>query len=208
MAVPGTLPQRVFLLAYHPGKGRVPWDTNLGAMLRAAALADLYLKGHLTDANGRATTDGPHPCHDYLLEALLEEIAESKPRKWQFWVERRQRVAVTAVRQQLSDGGWVRLEPRRILGLFPTTRVTIRDPRVRKQLLGRVNDALKSPVGRVDPADAALVAIVAAGDLSHVLDRRTRRAHKRRIQELTELTGPIGPALRKSIRDTAAAAAG
>jgi hypothetical protein len=103
----------------------------------------------------------------------------------------------------LSDGGWIRLQPHRILGLFPTTRVTVRDPRVRKELVGRVTGALKQPIDRIDPADAALVAIVAAADLTHVLDRRTRRAYKRRIQELTALSGPIGPALRKAIRDAA-----
>jgi len=208
MAVPGSLSQRIFLLAYDPDKGRVRVGTNLGAMLRAAALADLYLDGHLTDARGRAAVVDRHPCHDPVLEALLEEIAGSRPRKWQSWVDRRQRAAVSATRGLLSDGGWVRLEPRRILGLFPTTRVTIRDPRVRKELLGRINGALKNPVGRVDPADAALVAIVAAGDLKLVLDRRTRRAAKRRIQELTELSGPIGPALHKSIQAAVAASAG
>jgi hypothetical protein len=207
MAVPGSLPQRIYLLAYNPARGRVGLDTNLGAMLRAAALTDLYLSGHLTDSRGRAVVADRHPCPDPVLEALLEEIAGSRPRTWQHWVGRRQRAARNAVRQQLGDGGWVRLEPRRILGLFPAVRVTVRDPRVRKELLGRVGDALKKPVGRVDPADAALVAIVAAGDLRLVLDRKTKRAAKRRIRELTELSGPVGTALRKSVQAAAAAGA-
>jgi len=208
MAVPDSLPQRVFLLAYNPDKGRVGMGTNLGAMLRAAALADLYLRDHLTDAGGRAAVDVRRPCHDPVLEEVVEEIAGSKPRKWQSWVGRRQRAIIGAVRRQLSDGGLVRLEPRRILGLFPTTRVTIRDPRVRKELLGRVNGALRNPIDRVDPADAVLVAIVAAGELTIVLDRKTKRANKRRIQGLTELSGPVGPALHKAIQAAAAAAAG
>ncbi|WP_432971661.1 GOLPH3/VPS74 family protein [Dactylosporangium sp. CA-233914] len=165
MAVPHSLPQRIFLLAYNPDKGRVGLGTYLGAMLRAAALADLYRGGHLTDERGRA--------------------------------------AVRTVRQQLNDGGWVHLQPHRILGLFPTTKVTIRDPRVRKELLDRVNTALHNPIGSIDPADAALVAIIAAGDLKLVLDRKTRRASKQRIQELTKLSGPIGPALHSSIQAAA-----
>ncbi|GIH77245.1 GOLPH3/VPS74 family protein [Planobispora longispora] len=205
MEVPDSLPQRIFLLAYNPDKGRVGVDTNLGAMLRAAALADLYLGGHLTDERGRVAIGVRPSRRDPVLDALLEEIAGSRPRTWQSWIDRRQRAARSAVRRQLGDRGWVRLQPRRILGLFPTTKVTIRDPRVRKELLGRVSAALKKPVGRVDPADAALVAIVAAGDLTLVLDRKTRRANKRRIQELTELSGPVGPALRKSIQAAAAA---
>ncbi|MEO3928837.1 hypothetical protein ABGB07_34015 [Micromonosporaceae bacterium B7E4] len=44
------------------------------------------------------------------------------------------------------------------------------------------------------------MASIAAGDLKLVLDRRTKRASKQRIQELAKLSGPIGPALRKSIQ--------
>ena len=204
MAVPDSLPQRIFVLAYNPDKARVGVGTNLGAMLRAAALADLYLGGHLTDERGRATIKVRHPRRDPVLDALLEEIAGSKPRKWQSWIDRRHRATVRAVRQQLSAGGWVRLQPHKVLGLFPTTKVTIRDPRVRKELLGRVNAALNKPISRVADADAALVAIVAAGELKLVLDRKTRRANKRRIQELTQLSGPIGPALHKSLQDAEA----
>ncbi|GGN32470.1 hypothetical protein FHR83_005803 [Actinoplanes campanulatus] len=200
MAVPGSLPQRVYLLAYDPGKGRVRFTTQLGAMLRAAALADLYGSGHLTDENGRAVVAAGHrPSGDPFLEAVRAEIAAAKPRKWQHWVGRHQGAATRTVRQQLGDGGWARLQPYRILGMFPATRVTPRDPRVRKEILGRVGNALKKPIGRVDAADAALVAVIAAGDLGLVLDRRTRRAHKRRIHELTELSGPVAPALKKSV---------
>jgi hypothetical protein len=209
MAVPDSLPQRIFLLAYNPDKGKVGIGTHLGAMLRAAALTELYLAGHLTDRGGRAAVvDVRRPLGDPVLEALLEEIASSKPRKWQSWVDRGHRAAVGAVRGQLGENGVVRLEPRRILGLFPTVRVTLRDPRLRKRLLGLVRGALKDPIGRVEAADAALVAIVAAGDLTLVLDRKTKRADKRRIEQLTELSGPIGPALRKAVQAAQAAAAG
>lgn len=203
MAVPHSLPQRIFLLAYNPDKGRVGLGTNLGAMLRAAALADLYRGGHLTDERGRAAIDVRHPCHDPVLDALLGEVARSKPHAWQSWIGHRQRAAVRAVRQQLNDGGWVHLEPHKVLGVFPTTKVTIRDPRVRKELLDRVDTALHEPIGSIDPADAALVTIIAAGDLYLVLDRKTQRANKQRIQELTKLSGPIGPALRRSIQAAA-----
>ncbi|GIJ50218.1 hypothetical protein Val02_71040 [Virgisporangium aliadipatigenens] len=203
MAVPQSLPQRVFVLAYNPAKGRLGLDTHLGAMLRAAALADLHRGGLIADERGRVVVGARRPCPDPVLVAVLEEIAGSKPRAWQSWVYHGQRAARAAVRRQLGDDGWARLEPRRILGLFPTVRVTLRDPRVRKELLGRVDAALKKPIGRVDPADAALAAIVAAGDLTLVLDRGTRRVHKRRIQELTALSGPAVPALRAAVEAAA-----
>lgn len=208
MAVPGSLPQRIFMLAHDPDKGRPRIGTHLGAILRAAALADLYLKGHLTDERGRVALAGQRPCADPYLNALLEEISASRPRKWQSWVDRRQRAAVTTVRTQLGEGGWARLEPHRVLGIFPATKVTLRDHRVRKELLGRVKAALKEPVGRVEPADAALAALAAAGQLNVVIDRATRRAAKRRIAELTVLSGPAGTALRKSIDASNSSAAG
>lgn len=203
MAVPHSLPQRIFLLAYNPDKGKVGLGTNLGAMLRAAALADLYRSGHLTDERGRAAIDVRHPRLDPVLDALLEEIAGHRPHTWQSWIGRGQRAAVRAVRRQLDDDGWVHLQPHKILGLFPTTEVTIRDPRVREELLGRVDTALHEPIDGIDPADAALVAIIAAADLKLVLDRKTARANKRRIKELAELSGPVGPALRKWIQAAA-----
>ncbi|MEV4278882.1 GOLPH3/VPS74 family protein [Actinoplanes xinjiangensis] len=206
MTVPGSLPQWILLLAHDPAKGRVRVGTNLGAMVRAAALADLYLSGHLTDTNGRATVGTRRPCADPVLSTLLDDIAGSRPRKWQSWVDRRQHATVVAVRRQLADDGWVRLEPYRMLGIIPRTRVTLRDPRVRKELLGRVRSALKDPISRVEPADAALVTVVVAGGLGLVLDRRARRDARRRIQELADISGPIGPALRKSIEASAAAA--
>ncbi|OJF11974.1 GOLPH3/VPS74 family protein [Couchioplanes caeruleus] len=203
MALPSSLPQRIYLLAYNPAKGKVGIGTELGAMLRAGALADLYIKGQLTDVRGRAAINDQHPCSDSVLAGLLEEIAGSKPRKWQYWIGKRQRTTVGAVRQQLEDGGWARCQRYRILGLFPATKVTLRDPRVRKELMSRVNGAFRTPAGRVDPADAALVTIVAAAELNLVVDRKTRRDNKRRIQELSETTGPIGPALHKSIQAAA-----
>lgn len=202
MAVPDSLPQRVFLLAYDPGKERMA-PGYLGAMLRAAALADLYVNGHLTDRGGCAAVEVRHPCPDPVLDGLLDEISGSRPRAWRSWVSRRQREIVRAVREQLRDGGWIRLEARRVLGLFPVTRVRVRDPRVRKELLGRVDAALHKPIGRVDPADAAIVTIVAAGGLTLVLDRRARRANKRRIGQLIVVSGPIGHALRRWIQDAA-----
>jgi hypothetical protein len=208
MALPGSLPQRIFLLAHDPDKGRFRVGTEIGAMIRAAALADLYLNGLLTDERGRAAVSGRHPVSDPVLATVLEEIKASRPRKWQGWVDRRRSPTVKAVRQQLSDGGWIRLEPYRALGIFPLTRVTIRDPRVRKELVSRVRGALRDPSGKVDHTDAAMVAIAVAAECNLILDRKTRRAEKQRIQHLNDLTGPVAPALRKSIEASAAAAAG
>lgn len=203
MAVPDSLPQRIFVLACRPDKGRVGMGAHVGMMLRAAALADLYLGGHLIDERGRAVIHVRSPRHDPVLDAILEEIARSKPRRWQHWIDRRQGATFRAVGQQLGDRGWAHLQPHRFLGLFPTMRVTIRDSSVREELLRRVNAALNEPIDSLDPADATVVAIIAAGGLTSVLDGRTRRANKHRIRQLTEHSGPIVPALRAAINDAA-----
>lgn len=67
MGLPGSLAQRVYLLAYDPDKGRVGMFTEVGAMLRAAALADLYLNGHLVDERGRAIVNGRPTVSDPVL---------------------------------------------------------------------------------------------------------------------------------------------
>lgn len=200
MTLPGTLPQCVYLLAWNPDRGRVGVFTELGAMLRAAALADLRLRGYLSDERGRAVVNGRPLISDPVLAGILDEITGSRPRKWDHWIGKRHRATVTAVRRQLGDEGWARLEKHKIVGLVPVIRVTPRDPRVRKNLVHRVKEALRTPVGRVDPVDAALVTITAAAGLNLVLDRRTRRESRSRIRELDAINGPIGSALHKSIQ--------
>ena len=101
---------------------------------------------------------------------------------------------------------WSASQPHRILGLFPTTKVTIRDPRVRKELLGRVGGALRNPPGQSRPGRCRAGGHRCRRRPQLVLDRRTRRTAKRRIRELTELSGPVGPALRKSLQAAEAAA--
>jgi hypothetical protein len=50
--------------------------------------------GHLTDERGRVVIDVRHPCHDPVLDVLLEEIANSKPHTWQSWIGHRERAAL------------------------------------------------------------------------------------------------------------------
>jgi len=209
MQLPDSLPQRIYLLALDPEKGRPAFGTHLHELVRAAALTDLYLAGHLADEKGRAVVAVRHPCHDPVLESVLEELsAERNPRRWQHWVGRRGRRTAEAVRGQLADGGWVRVESHRILGIFPTHRITPRDPRVHGRLRSRVKATLRDPLARIDPMDAALVALAETGGLHGVLDRGARRAHKRRLADLAERTGPLPGALKKTIDARNAALAG
>jgi hypothetical protein len=71
-----------------------------------------------------------------------------------------------------------------------------------------VKATLREPLARIDPVDAALVALAQTGKLHRVLDRDVRRTHKRRLEDLVERTGPLPKALKKTIEALDAAAAG
>jgi hypothetical protein len=204
-AAPDTLQGKLFLLAYNPEKGRLACRSNIDLLLRAAALADLLRLGLIRDDNGKPVAVAPAPARlDPLLADQLRLIAENRPRSWQRWIARR-RPTVRDVRGHLADQGVLRLEEHRVLGIFPSVRIEARDPSARKQLLAAVSSALRAPISRVEAADAALVALPAACEVSLVLGRRDRREHKDRIAELSTLCGPVPTALRRALRSRRAA---
>ncbi|MGP4028405.1 GOLPH3/VPS74 family protein [Actinomadura sp. 3N407] len=205
--VPESLPARMYLLAYDLRKHKMSMGgSRLGYVLRAAALTELYLDGRLGEERRKPVpgTPGDDPY------GVLAQIAGSRPRSWRHWVRKDSKAMVGEVRDELVRGGWIRVRPRRTLGLFPRHEVTVRDPRVVKSLWGGASSALRGrPVAHVNSYDAAAVALAAAGELKTVLPRPDRRRHKRRIEELTARTGPAATAVRKLIRqENAAAAAG
>ncbi|GAA1958998.1 GOLPH3/VPS74 family protein [Kitasatospora viridis] len=205
--LPDTLHARLFLLAHDPERGRLTGRSNLPLLLRAAQLADLLRLGLLRDERGRPVAAGPAPAGlDPLLAEQLRQIAEGRPRSWHRWIQPR-RPTVRLVRESLAGQGVLRLEERRLLGLFPVVRSEPRDPRVRKALTAALASALRDPLTRVGAADAALVALADAARLSAALNHRQRREHKERIADLAALCGPVPAALRRAIRAKDAAAA-
>jgi len=209
---PQSLPARFYLLAYDPAKQRPVTGERIQYSLRAAALTDLWLTGHLTDERGRPTP-APRgtaaPVADPVLAAILGQIEESRPRKWEHWISRSDRGIRAAVRDQLVAGRWIRAEQHRRLGLIRTDRITIRDPLLRKGLTAAVTETLRPGrlVAQLDPRDAALTALAATGKARTALPRGTARQHRARIGQLTEVAGPALPALRKAINSANAAAA-
>jgi hypothetical protein len=175
------LPERMFLLAYDPRRERLTRRTDVGLLVRAAALAELELRGALIDDDGRASVPQSRrpEVTDPLLRQVLAEVEASKPRRWQYWVQRDRRKAQAAVEQRLAAAGVVALERRRIL---------VRDPLLIGRLHDRVTEALRGRTA--DPRDASAVALAAAGELGTVLKWRQRRAERARIAELTAAGAP------------------
>lgn len=198
MEIPDTLPARLYMLAYDARRERLTARSKLSYLIRAAALVDLQLRGHLTDEKGRPRAAGTAPpVLDPVLESVLAQILAGRSRRWRWWVASNSRQTLRAVRNQLATEKWIRVEIRRLLGLIPVTTVTVRDPRVLHRLAALIRAALSParPSSQVHPRDAALVALAATAELPTALTRRQRREHRARIAELADQTGPAVRAL-------------
>jgi Golgi phosphoprotein 3 (GPP34) len=204
MGMTESLPARIYLSAFDPTKQRLTGRGTLGVLMRAAALTELLHAGRLRDVDGRPAVQGP------ASDPLLTEIAASRPRPWAHWVGRGEKAIWREVQDALVAAGRIRLEPYRVLGIFPATRVVVLDPMVVPRLRETMSRILRDPgpADRVDPADAALVALAAVGGLRTAIDRRSTREHKARIVELSAVAGPAVPAVRKVIQARQSVAAG
>ncbi|WP_433161978.1 GOLPH3/VPS74 family protein [Kribbella sp. CA-247076] len=200
---PDTLAARLFLLAYDPRTGRLTgrWG-RLGRILRAAALVDLQLRGNLADDNSRARVTKAAAPADPVLAEVLKDIRRIGPRKWRTWIDRRHGRIVRDVRDELESARLIKVEHYRALGVFPTYRVTLRHPLVRRQLLRNATDTLRPArlVTRIDVRDAAVITLAATGDLRTVVTKEQRKRHKDRIAQLAVRVGPVVPALKKALQ--------
>jgi Golgi phosphoprotein 3 (GPP34) len=196
--LPDSLPVQLFLLAVRPATGRLSNRMELGLILRAAALADLQLSGHLVDDGGRPQAVNLTTTGDPLLDEVLQQVAGDPGRGWGYWVRRQPRHAVQAVCGRLVAEYRIELRRYRMLWVLPARRIVLRNRFERDRVVGAVDAALGDgwPVG---DRTAALVAVAAAARMRAVLPRPRRRAHRKRIAELTARAGPIPVALRKAL---------
>jgi len=197
MTLPESLPARLYLLAYDTERNRVTARTQLGLVLRAAALADLYLAGRVTDDNGKARLTGDQRSGgDPLLDEVLQQLAEHKPRSWQGWITHG-RPAIPTVRTQLEAGLCIRVDHRRIR----PDRVELRDRLAVEQYADEVRAELRGPAAHTEPRTAAVLALAARGEIAILISRGERREYRQRLDELAASTGPIAEALRKAWRE-------
>ena len=203
MTLPESLPARLYLLAYDTGKNRVTAQSQLGLVLRAAALADLYLTGRVTDENGKARAAGDwRLTGDPLLDEVLQQLTEHRPRSWQGWIARGGPTART-VRTQLEAGQYIRVEHRMIL----PDRVELLDRVAVQRYADEVRAELRRPASRIEPRTAVVLALAARGEIANVISRSERREHRQYLDELAVYAGPIADALRKAWRAKKAQAA-
>jgi hypothetical protein len=200
----------MFLLAYDPQRGRLTARSKLGKVLRAATLIDLQLSGNVVDDGGRVRVTTAAPPADTLLAEVVKELRAAGPRRWRHWIDRRGGQTVRHVRDELARAHLIKVEPHRLLGIFPADRISLRHPLIRRQVLQSAQNALRpsSLVSRVDLRDASVVVLAATADLRTVLSKDQRARHKDRLAQLAVRIGPAVPALKKSLQQSQYSAAG
>ncbi|WP_166459700.1 GOLPH3/VPS74 family protein [Amycolatopsis pithecellobii] len=204
-----SLPAKMFLLAFDPGRGRLTSRDNLGYLLRASALAELVLNGRLRDEDGKAVADGRVPGPDPVLAGVWNDVGSNPARSWRRWVGRDRGRTFGEVRDQLAEAGVLKTERVRFLGLVPHTRITLRDTRAARQVADQVSRAIRGgqAAARVPQDAAVLAALAAAGQLRVVLSGRDRRQYKARLDRFAEPVEPVVKALHRVITAKRAAAA-
>lgn len=201
MNKPDSLAANLFLLAFDLRKERLISRQELGYFLRAACLAELLMTGHLVDKSGKAMVGTPPVGLLPAPTAVWEKIAEAPPRSWRRWISADRKLAFDLARDELAAAGVIKVEHRRLLGLFPSTRITPRQPYVARRLQEQVDRAIRGgqPVTRIDPTIRTLAALAGAGELRAVLSWTERRRYKARLTQLAEPIEPITTALRRAI---------
>ncbi|HWC80056.1 MAG TPA: GPP34 family phosphoprotein [Pseudonocardiaceae bacterium] len=205
-----SLPEKLYLLACDVDRSRLRSSPELGVLLRGAAVAELNLRGLLTEdetSGGKVRASSNKRADDPLLDSVLTEVAEARPRSWSAWIRRGRRHSACATRRNLEAKGVIEVETRRPLGIFVSRRVTVVDPGSVAALRERVRTVLtgSAPVAEIDPADAALVALVGAGQFRMGVSRREFRQRSRRVEELAQRGGAAVPALKTVVRRARAA---
>jgi hypothetical protein len=194
------LPEQIFLLACDLDRHRVP-RREIAVVVRGALLAELSLRGCLvtSDEDGTVRASGTRRTGNAVLDDALCQMGEQRPRGWHGWIRRDAWQTTCAVQRRLASLGLISVEPSRILGIFPSTRITVHDPAQVTALRDRVRRIVHGD-DRVSDHQAALVALVAVGEVRGVLSRQDRKKCGGRIKELTDQGGAAVPALARVVR--------
>ncbi|MEV3859056.1 GPP34 family phosphoprotein [Streptomyces sp. NPDC050095] len=196
-----TLPARLLLLAYDPGKDRVTGAPDLPLALRAAALVELAARGLVQEVDGVVTPVLGARTGDAVLDQLLELIEESRPRRWRRLITHHARATHDLARRGLVTDGLLRRERGRVLGVLPVTRYRLRRPGYVEAQRAGLLSVLTSPAPAADvpPEDATLLVLAASGHLRSLIPTRTRRLHATRLSALSVRAGPHVPPIARAL---------
>ncbi|MFG3025019.1 GPP34 family phosphoprotein [Streptomyces sp. NPDC048254] len=187
----------MYLLA-HDNAAEGPYDRSRTELLvRAAALTDLALRGRLGEDGGTVTVTGTRSTGDPVLDDVLRDAAGHG---WKHLVRRHRKRTLVQVEDRLAAAGVLTVKAPRTR--FGTRRLTVTDRAVPAALRARVSAVLHGhgPVQEVPTADAALLALAAAGRIRSVVSRQDRTAFRARIDACTRSLAVLAPGLEKAVR--------
>ena len=178
------LPVDLMLLLIDQQNGRLLADSSsVENALAGAVLIELVNSGRVAfEPNGKKLqVVDPTPLNDPLLYEALGRF--DKPMKPQRAVERLRKKVRDSVIAQLAGHGAVRVEPRKVLGIFPAKSYVITDEarhgKVR-QLVGEVALGYRGP----DAHTGSLVTLLHAVKAVHKVFDGDKREMNRRAKEI------------------------
>lgn len=203
-----TLPQRLYLLGHTPGTRRFE-AAGLrfpGPLLRAAALAELTVRGLLDDRSGKAVRKAAEPPHDSFLAEVWHDVPARRGHRWLTLLHHRAHEADAAVREQLAALGTITLAGEGRTGAAASPQVTVVHP---DHVLG-LREKARNPVllgpepATVSPADVATTVLAADGEVHSVFTRNERRTHLQALRALGAQFDDAVPGLRTALRTSVA----
>ncbi|MDI9941224.1 GPP34 family phosphoprotein [Rhodococcus sp. IEGM 1351] len=173
--------KRLYLLCTRPD-GQVTEYDELGALVRAGVLAELYLTGEITDRTGHAYAECRQAHPGALEQQLITQIAASRPRTWEHWIGTDPRPTERLARDQLVSEGLVTPERHRVLGMVPHTRYRASDLELTARLRAAVEDTLRA--AKADEPDHDAMTRAAQDALSMLPDnvKSLPRKQKRQLR--------------------------
>ncbi|AYG79627.1 hypothetical protein DWB77_01742 [Streptomyces hundungensis] len=193
-----TLYGRMYLAAYDTDAGALYDRSRAGFLLRTAVLAELALLGRVADAGGEVAVVDAGDTGDPVLDLVLSRLGAHR-RTWKAWMRADRAETLAAVEDRLASVGLVTVAEHRAFARGARREVTALDPGGVRALQAELA-ALVRGGGPVEPYDAVVVALAAAGRAHHLVSRADARAHKDRLDALTGRLDALAPALGAAVR--------
>jgi hypothetical protein len=181
----------ILLLATDDTTGKITSSSmHLDPALAGAVLIELVLAGRVglegEGKDGRVVVLPGGSLRDPVLDAALQRLVEKSPLKPGQAISRLTKGLRESLNTSLEQGGLLRRETGKVLGLFPTTRRPAQDSgyenAIRKQLAAALLHG-QDP----DPRSAAIISVLTAADLLQtVVDKPDLKAAKARGKEIGE----------------------
>jgi hypothetical protein len=178
------LPEDLMLLFINPQNGRVLADSSsVENALAGAVLIELVNSGRVAfEPNGKKLqVVDPAPLTDPLLQESVSRI--DKPMKPQKAVERLRKKVRDNVIAQLEGRGVVRVEPRKVLGIFPAKSYRIADEAVAVEARKAVGEVVLGYRG-ADARTGALVTLLYAVKAVHKVIEGNKREMNKRAKDI------------------------